>query len=107
MDNGTKFSKACKQCGQWGVLLVVSNDAGNDPSEVAKAAPCLTEDQVLALMLAPEPLFLFYGSENEARAAYGLVVGDDGPTGSNSYNGVARVYAELCNPQGRILTENT
>lgn len=53
--------------------------------------------------------FLFLACEDltEARRLYGLTIGDDGPTATNSYKGPVRVYALLADRKGNILTDNT
>lgn len=51
--------------------------------------------------------FLFFDTEEELKEYYNQVVGDDGPTEANPYDGPCRVYALTCGPDGQLLNENT
>ena len=51
--------------------------------------------------------FVLFDTEAEARTAFAAVVGDNGPTETNSYDGIHRVYAMLVSPEVGFLTENT
>jgi len=54
-----------------------------------------------------DPAFCVFESELEARVAYESVVGDEGPTKTNDYNGPVSVYAALVSPTEGCVTENT
>ena len=56
--------------------------------------------------MTSQPCFSF-DTENEMMDAYLDMVGDDGPTTRNPYNGDYRVYAMTVSNYGEILTENT
>jgi hypothetical protein len=51
--------------------------------------------------------FVICDSVEEMYELYGQVVGDDGPTKSNLYNGPHRVYALTIYADGTLGTENT
>lgn len=86
----------------YGVFL--SSDE-SDSEELAKAVPLLSEDELLLLVMHKE-IFLPFDNKAEAREFFDSVVGDDGPTKTNKYDGPARVYALMGGPSG-WLTENT
>ena len=50
--------------------------------------------------------FTTFSTTKEMQEFYDKIVGDDGPTKSNPYDGPIRVYALTCGPEG-FLTENT
>jgi len=50
--------------------------------------------------------FCIFDTKEEVEAFYDMIVGDDGPTKSNPYNGPIRVYALTCGPNG-LMNENT
>lgn len=50
--------------------------------------------------------FSIFDTKEEMEAFYDMIVGDDGPTKSNPYNGPIRVYALTCGPNG-LMNENT
>ena len=86
----------------WGVYLASSE---RDGDEIMKAAPLLDGPSLMHLMFNGSVLIVM-DAEAQAREFYESVVGDDGPTQSNPYDGPARVFAILGGPDG-WLTENT
>jgi hypothetical protein len=50
--------------------------------------------------------FSVFDTEEDMNAFYDNIVGDDGPTKSNPYNGQIKIYALTCGPNG-LLNENT
>lgn len=98
----TVLQELCRIRKQWGMLLGTT-DQGFD--ELKKAAPYLSEDDVIALAFGE--LYLFFESREACFDAYGRTVGDDGPTGLNPYIGLAKVYALTCDPDGELRSENT
>jgi hypothetical protein len=76
-----------------------------DLSGLNSPVPFLHIDERLQLRLDGW-LLLLLDTEDAARLLFDQVVGDDGPTQSNSYTGPHRVYAYLAGPDGGI-TENT
>jgi hypothetical protein len=91
-----------KATNAYGVFLSSSE---GDEAEVAKAVPLLSEEGVRKLVMHNE-LFVPFATKAEARKFFDSVVGDDGPTKSNPYDGPAKVYALMGGPYG-WLTENT
>lgn len=50
--------------------------------------------------------FSIFETKEDMNAFYDNIVGDDGPTKSNPYDGPIRIYALTCGPSG-FLNENT
>ena len=73
--------------------------------ETLKAAPILKFAD-LNSRLEGFALFLF-DSFYEAYNQFETVVGDDGPTKFNKYDGPVRVYAQVIDNLGQFVTENT
>lgn len=93
---------------KWGIFISVEPQADipNLPSEIKKAIPILTEDQIFELIVQ-ECAFLLFDTEGEMDYAYSHIVGKDGPTANNPYSeDLVRVYALTCDNSGQILTEN-
>jgi len=97
------FKAHCKSQSLWGLFVC---PAGEDISEVLQSCPLL-EWPKDAQSLFDGQHFFFYDTERDMRDAYDFVVGDDGPTELNPYDGPARTYAMTCDPDGQLLTENT
>jgi hypothetical protein len=89
------------------VVYLSTSTSCEDPDEVRKAAPYLDDDSLLELVAGKGCVTLVCEDMDEARRLYGQTVGDDGPTGTNPYDGPARVYAMLVCPVKGVLTENT
>lgn len=87
----------------WALYLSTGDDL--DPIDADSPVPFLRSDERLQLRLGGGLLLLLDTGE-AARRLFDQVVGDDGPTQENSYNGPHRVYAYLAGPGGGI-TENT
>jgi hypothetical protein len=87
----------------WTLHLSTGDDLSLSDSN--SPVPFLRSDERLQLRLGGW-LLLLLDTENTARLLFDQVVGDDGPTQANSYNGPHRVYAYLAGPDGGI-TENT
>lgn len=94
----------CITRNQWVLQLCFHTD--DHFSEIEKAAPFLNKEQA-ALLAMEEVLFLPFNIERAAEYAYNMVIGDDGPTELNKYDGPCRIYAVLWNPQGECVNENT
>lgn len=107
---GDILSEICKARKQWGLYLSDQTRLEySDPThitELHKSVPFLSREQVCDLYGCGEA-FLFFHTEEECRIAYEQVVGDDGPTDRNPYNGSGRAYALTCDPTGRTRNENT
>lgn len=96
------LSMLCAHSGKWG--LYVSFDS-NHP-EVCEAAPYLSNLCFYVTRFDGQGYIL----SEDAEALLGLynqTVGDSRRASGNSYRGSARVYAMLCDPTGKIVTENT
>lgn len=89
------------------VVYLSTSSSCNDSDEVRKAAPYLDDDSLLELVAGKGCVSLVCEDMDEARDLFGQTVGDDGPTGTNPYNGPARVFAMLVCPVKGVLTENT
>jgi hypothetical protein len=76
----------------------------SDERDLAKAAPLVGEDDLIELF--DNCIWLEFGTYEAAREVFDCIVGDDGPTKTNPYDGPCRVYAYLAGPEGGI-TENT
>jgi hypothetical protein len=87
----------------WTLHLSTGDDL--DLSGLNSPVPFLHSDERLQLRLDGW-LLLLLDTEDAARLLFDQVVGDDGPTQTNSYTGPHRVYAYLAGPNGGI-TENT
>lgn len=87
----------------WGIYLCWDTDV--PIGELIQAAPCLALKRADDLLEGQ--LVLLLVNEDEAREVYSNIVGEDGLKGDNTYNGPVKFYACLCNPQGKIVTENT
>lgn len=93
------FQALCKAHGKWGLFL--DSPVEGDTWEIAKAVPWLADDQnALSALLSDSQTFLF-DSEEELNRHYYDVVGEDGSTPTNPYEGPAAVYALTCDPTGQ------
>lgn len=91
-----------KALNKW--VLYLSYSSGELP-DIEKAAPIgLSKTQLIDLYIGQ--LWIIFDNEKDALEAFGKIVGDDGPTKTNPYNGPGRVYSLLSGPNGGI-TENT
>lgn len=100
------FAAHCKAIGKWGLLLGFNYVPTDDLRDIPLAAPMLTFARDAQAMIDGHA-FLFYDTEEAMQADFDRVVGDDGPTASNPYNGPVRVYALTCSPAGELMGENT
>lgn len=105
--NHVLLTRTAAHLGRWCVYLSIPTD---DVPEAVKAAPCLKDldhpgDMIDAVVNGRA--FLSYWDEADAREAFNTVVGDDGPTKTNPYDGPCRIYACLISPTSGIVTENT
>lgn len=97
------FRLYCEASKQFGILIFTPD--ADDWSEVIKACPLLriNDYQILGDCIG----FFIFQTEKEMKEAYEHIVGDDGPTKLNKYNGPARVYALTCDDKGVWHNENT
>jgi len=87
----------------WALHLSTSDNL--DLNAPQSPVPFLRSDERLQLQLNGW-LLLLLPTEESAKRLFDQVVGDDGPSQANSYEGPHRVYAYLAGPNGGI-TENT
>jgi hypothetical protein len=103
------FEQVCKASGKYGLYLStgVDHDAYPDSgvSEVQRAT-LLPTDDAFELATSGQSIFLF-DTMAECLAVYCNVVGDEGPTKTNPYNGPVKVFAYWLSPDGRTGSENT
>ena len=95
----------CKLANKWAVYLGLPHNA-EDFDEIPKAATFidLTDD---AQAVCDENMYVICDSEKECEKIYLSVVGDDGPTTLNPYDGPCRIYALTVNNKGELENENT
>ena len=93
----------CMKFEMWAVYISFIED--HEWPEICKAAPFLVEDTDYQLLTDGRGVLLCE-SEKEAYKIFDQIVGDDGPTETNLYNGPANVYALVIGPDG-METENT
>lgn len=99
------LSLLCAARGKPGLYLSASGPC-DDINEIRRAAPFVTDD-ILVELACGTGVYVFFDTEVEMDQAFRSVVGDDGPTRSNQYNGPGRVYAASCDANGVGLSENT
>jgi hypothetical protein len=108
LDEHTVFEKYIKATKSWGVMLSWGQDFKEEDfpeaEELNKACPKL--DIMEVQRLYTEMLFIKFDKELEAREFFGTVVGEDGPTKTNPYNGPIKIYSCLFGPFG-CVAENS
>lgn len=96
------LSEMCKLRKQYGMYL--SWDPNLDVEELHGACPILSKD---ILALYDSYAYMFFDTEKEMQDNFNRVVGEDGPTALNAYDGEATVYAMTCDNKGELMTVNT
>ena len=102
----------CKTTKCYGLYLAFPDDVFN-PDELKKAVPFLdlgiggTEVEGDYQAISSDYMFVLCESEKECYKLFDQVVGDEGPTKSNPYDGPMRVYAVTINSDGQVETTNT
>jgi hypothetical protein len=109
----------CKVSKKYGIYLGFEEEPFA-PEEVKKACPFLnfdyddipsslvnTDDYLDYQAYSDGHMFILCNSEEECYSLYDQVVGDDGPTKSNKYDGPCRVYCLTINSNGEMENENT
>ncbi len=113
LDSMTIHQYLCKVTGKFGLYVGFDTEdffkefvENNKPDEISKATNGrLTFLNASDCIREGEALFLF-DTEEELYDAYVDIVGKDGPTKKNSYNGNLLVYAMTISNEGEIWTEN-
>lgn len=100
------FAAHCKATGKWGLLLGFGYVPTDNVTDITLAAPMLDFSRDGQAIIDGHA-FLFYDTEEAMCVDFDRVVGDDGPTASNPYDGPVKVYALTCSPDGQLLDENT
>jgi len=100
LSSNDLVSKYCALLHKYAIVFAC--DEGYDIPEIQKAIPFLTEEEIL---MYNEGIILCESKEC-AYKLFACIVGDDGPTELNNYNGPARVYACVYGPAGPE-SENT
>ncbi len=98
------FQRICGSEKKWGLYL--SFDTSFGPLALHRSCPFL-DAHLHWEVFCKGNAALFFDSEGEMRYHYDQVIGDDGPTKLNDYDGPGCVYALTCGPDGNFLTENT
>ena len=107
----------CCTTKKWAVFYSGLNSEEPRSSDYGEWGKYLEEQKKAFIFLDPESDnyhqirmdgegFSIFDTEEEMEAFYDMIVGDDGPTKSNPYNGPIRVYALTCGPSG-LMNENT
>lgn len=97
----------CKLTKRWAVVLYPGDD--DALSEIENAAPFIDfkGDNNDHQAIIDGEMVVLCDSETECDRVFNSIVGDDGPTELNPYDGPCKIYAWTCGPDGEILTENT
>jgi len=98
------FAALCKERKQWGLFL--NFDAVAEWDEVEKTVPFLSGREYIGFLIDGEA-FILCDSKEECQHLYDQVVGDDGHTKLNPYNGRAKTYALTISDDGLFMNENT
>lgn len=93
----------CQLSGKWAVYLSMPDYPCR---QLIKAANFLSLKDDYQAMHDGE-MIVMCDSERECEEVFSRVVGRDGPTVLNKYNGECRIYALTCNPDGQFMNENT
>ena len=98
---------ACKTSNKYGLFISFDNEVNSHEDWLElQAASGGTLEATGQSILDGLGLKLFE-SKAEVDEAYNHIVGDDGPTPANPYDGPARIYALTIGPNGEALNENT
>lgn len=112
------FQHYCRLANKWGLYLRVSECPEDGYADHIRGATMLEPvpapavgpgdaGDVFSRLLYEGAACLFFDTRAEMEAVYGRIVGDEGPTESNPYDGPCRVYALTCRNDGQLLNENT
>lgn len=109
----------CKEMNKYGLYLSFDNEVTEEftPEDYKKAVPFLDfcdtiKDQEVIdspdwQCLADGYMFILCDTEKECQLLFESVVGDEGPTKTNQYDGPCRVFAMTINNNGEIENTNT
>lgn len=94
----------CRDQNAWGLYL---SAVSTNVEDLNGATGFTLDVHVLIELMGHGSVYVTFPTEEEMRRVFGSVVGDDGPTATNPYDGPCRVYALCCSPEGKTLSENT
>lgn len=104
MDDHDVLQIACKSQKCWGIHFSFECSM----EEALKAAPWLGAQNDGAVQALVDGCgFIFFDTETEVKEVFENTVGDDGPRYKNKYEGPGSVYVITCNPEGKLINENT
>ena len=102
----------CKATNKYGLYLSFDSSEDFSPEDHQKACPFLDFSDVASdnedwQALMDEHMFVVCDTYEECYSLFESVVGDEGATKTNSYNGDCRVFAMTINNNGEIENTNT
>lgn len=106
------LSRLCKATGKYGLYLSFDPSEEFSPQDHQEACPFLDLSDVASdnedwQALMDEHMFVLCEDYEECYRLFESVVGDEGPTKTNPYNGDCRVFAMTINNNGEIENTNT
>lgn len=93
MSNYSKFEKTCREAKKWGIYMSSPRDLAEG---LVEFSPWFTSAQCEDLFMHSDHIVLFEDSDT-AHAAF-RQIGEEHDSG---------IYAMLCTPDGKIVSENT
>lgn len=97
----------------WGIFVSIGWRSAGPPAaadarleHIHRAAPVLNRPECTQIIIDGQGILLF-DTECEMLAIFRSIVGDDGPTETNPYEGPCCVSAITADPEGRLGYENT
>lgn len=106
-DSTELFQAFCRLANCFGLFLILDDKSSHSLEELKRACPLLPTGDAWKLLELDRGIYLFYDSVEKMESAYDYVVGDDGPTKVNSYDGPVRILAVTCNSDGNLQNENS
>jgi len=104
-DSSDILSDICSSKKLWGIYA--SHCFFEEPhTEINKAIPFLSEKEAIDFWHKGF-IYMLFDTWAEMDYYYKSIVGDDGPTETNPYNGIVKVYALSCDKCGQLMNENT
>lgn len=110
LSENTLFKKFCQTNKKFGVFVSMGSSPTYEETEELKKAIKIKEifdNKDYIQFLIDGCCYVICDTLEEADNCYQKIVGDDGPTTLNDYNGPCRVYACLIDNNGLAINENT
>ena len=115
LDYHETFQFLCKAANKWGVSINYDpdwyieglQDGTFTQDEIERATNGRISSKVHIQCYGDGGAVFLFDTEEEMNNCYYDMVGDDGPTKRNSYDGKFRVYALTCSNTGQLMNENT